>query len=141
MLPWQRQDGWERLTGVGDVDPIEHGGGMILELDNQVRLEYLEPQNCTSDPESTEWLLYEVDLDPIEDPQVLFNKRDLKSAAESMDMTVEEYTDLFKSVDPMDRYNAYQGIADIWGWHHFDPSPHRFVGRENVPMLKERFDD
>jgi len=135
-----KDEGVTILGTVGDVNPIEYGGGFIIQEGEAVRIEYFHG--------------LESDYEGEPDPEEIFNvfyacvHRDVfawhtwvsldeqERLAEAAGVSIEEYRLQARSEDPVKRARIIEDIAGIWGWDELDPYPAQFTERE----LRERWD-
>lgn len=118
---------------IGDINPVDHSGGIIGCIDGEYRLDYLEVLE-----EENAWLGYTIDLDKVGDIVREFGAQNILSVCSCCDITRKELQKLFASDDPQERAQAYWIYSMCWGWSRFDSSPIRF-NAEDEAMLRERF--
>jgi hypothetical protein len=123
------------IGSVGDVNPIEYGGGVVFDTEHGPVLEYtrgLEDEEVDEDDEgATELSLYRVDIE--EDALEHLNwvkPGDLKSIAQTMDRSVKELRKAAKSEDVMQRVSFYEDVAGYYGWENLDSYPFKITARE-----------
>jgi len=123
----------EIIGTIGDINPVDHSGGIIGCVDGEYRLDYLEVLE-----EENAWLGYTINLDKVEDVDTEFGSCHVNSVCSCCDIEKQELQRLFASDDPQERAMAYWIYSMCWGWERFDSSPLRFEA-EDEAMLRERF--
>lgn len=123
------------VTTIGDVNPIEYGGGYLFLCKDRGRSDYhLEYTHGTESEEAAEGLseyepaysrvpltLYRVDL-----PDDVWGDHSwakVEDIAQSMGADPEELRRAGSSPDPRERAYALESIAGHWGWHELDNYP------------------
>lgn len=129
------------LGTVGDVNPIEHSGGIVVETEYGPQLEYtpgFEPEHGydEDDEGATMLTIYQVSIqdDVLKDLNWV-KPDDLKSIASYTGGSASELRKLSKSSDVMDRVRVYEDVASYYGWHNLDSYPLKITADE----LSERW--
>lgn len=125
----------EVLGTIGDVSPIEHGGGRVFETEHGPMLEYTHGMEDDAvvehDEGATKLQLYRVSIEPDVLTDLNWVKpSDLKSIARSMDTEVSTLREFSKSGDVMKRVRVYEDVAGYWGWDNLDSYPITMTARE-----------
>lgn len=139
MTRYQKQQGYKVIGTIGDVNPIEHDGGQVIDMgDGRFQLEYVQKQN-ENDDDHTRYV-YQIDLDPV-DPFKEWGQDTVSGVCSCCGIEQEELVRLFASEDPMERVRGYEAFAGYWGWHEFDPNPITYQGKGwgGLRGLKVRF--
>lgn len=120
------------IDTIGDVNPIEHGGGVVVEEeDGGYTIEY------THGTEATSGDILDVFQVRVEDH--VFNYHDwvdVTSIADSEGMSKDELLELGVSPHVMGRVAATQAIAGYCGWYELDQYPFQLTEKE----LEERWE-
>jgi hypothetical protein len=153
-----------KVRTVGDVNPIEHGGGYVLTDDDSPEgwIEYSEGISDDDDawdidlddPDTlarVKVTLYRVGLDRLRRetetddegnettrimPREWFLK-DLGSVASYVGSSVRTLVDSLCSDDPCVRASVYQDLASYHGWQNFDSDPLELTLGELVERWKD----
>ncbi len=130
------------LGRIGDVDPIEYGGGIVFQTEYGPVLEYtrgLEGEDVDAEDDhehSAKLPLYRVDIDDDALKDLSWLKPDdLKSIARTMDRTVSDLRKAAKSSNVMERVSFYEDVAGYYGWDNIDHYPFEIA----VVELNERW--
>ena len=139
--------GWERVGTIGDVDPYEHDGGVVLRKDGYNHVVEWVDGPCEDDktgwiklglsgPRASEkYTLYCVQV-----PDDVFKEHDWVKPAEiamSTGQNIKMLLSHSKSRDFMKRVCVLWDIANHWGWHELDHAPIMITGEK----LAERWGD
>ena len=124
------------LGRVGDVNPIEHGGGVVIETsprklwdmygnftmegETSYRLEYTHGIEDDSEEETAEIQVYTVDLYlSAEEFHAWYDWVDWRAIAESCNWTKKELAGKKALATPIGRAMAIVAAANYIGWHEF----------------------
>lgn len=116
----------------GDIDPITHGGGMVLENgEGYITLEWtegpVEPENFGEPPDEEEGNLfvYQISLDQDTPFEWMSNwpSNIWDDVSRSCGMEEKELIKLAKSRDYSDQALVYQYVAGYCGWYELDQYP------------------
>lgn len=119
-----------RVVGtIGDVNPVDYGGGVVLEDGVGVcSVEWYEPLD--EDDDGSDVWVYRVDIDHgVEDWM------ELNAVARTSGLDVAELTAGFDSKDPVTRARAWWTLACHYGWHELDSYPDRLTYAEAEARL------
>lgn len=108
------------LDTIGDINPVEYGGGYVLDSGDGPWIEYFSGLDC----EDTETLqVYRVPVpDHVWDVHD-WATREMSSMADTVGMDVAELRALGHSLELPDRVYALEVIALTWGWEKLDHYP------------------
>lgn len=118
------------MLPVGDVNPLEHGGGRIIfghaapiiVPPREVALEYTEGlHDDQEDVETAEFVVYRTDIEP--DVFADLNWVEPKQIASSIGVSVGELRKAARSIDPVTRAQVYIDVAGYHGWENIDGYP------------------
>lgn len=147
---------WKKLGQIGDINPIEYGGGYVFTDETGVydpELEYIEPM-----PEpDTDAYVYRVSLERYklsstghlvpfkynptwpypEDSYIEWFDKDLEQISSFAGITREELVTALCSDNAMARASACETLAQYFGWEEFDSYPLHLSESE----LEERYSD
>ena len=127
-----------KIGSVGDVNPIEYGGGCIFTqwesggpwVEYTFGLESDAP-DAESDYPNVKLTVYRVDLDKNGHKFLdWYDWVDWEAVASSTGNAVEEYTTLSRLRTTQARAMALQDAAGYYGWHEFDQYPETFTLKE-----------
>lgn len=111
---------------LGDINPLDHSGGIVYESDHGPVLEwtYGLPEEIDSTDEGVEDVeleVYRVDIEKnvIDDLDWV----DWKDVASFIDMPQKELRDHATSDNIMARASVYEAVAGYHGWHELDSYP------------------
>jgi hypothetical protein len=152
---------WKKIGTVGDINPIDYDGGFIYHDETGVypaELEYVigaGDENAWG--EYTEWLVYRMVLDRLEEMTGLKNSplvpfgfgsrndlpyplgsyeewfcKDLGSVADCIGLDVDGLREMLCSEDEQRRAFGYLELANYFGWENFDGYPLHFTSREEL---------
>jgi hypothetical protein len=126
--------GIEIIGTVGDVNPIEHGGGLIIHDTqyNIYRVEYTHGQELRTD--DGKLYVYSANLEPDIMEDNLWADADVLLSVCGMEE--EELEARSQSNDPVERASVLCEIGHCWGWENLDAYP--LVLTEDA--LKARWD-
>ena len=124
---------WKKISSIGDVNPIDHGGGFVFEdpEGGSALVEYFHgladeaPDLDEDDPEyqTKKFDVYRVDLeDSGEEFLSQYDWVDWSDIAESTGQDVEEYS-ASNLATPQARAMAMWDAAGTLGWGEFDHYP------------------
>lgn len=132
---WAQKDQplWHCIGAIGDVDPVEHGGGFVFADRRRLypaEVAFIEaPEDALWDDDGwsrdARWIVYRVPLER-------FGRREaarewwadhLASVAMTVGETEERLLARVESEDPMDRAGFYEAVAATFGWGELDPYP------------------
>lgn len=145
------QPQWVKIGTIGDVNPIECGGGFIFEDSTGVyppELEVIEPwevrEFLDENGDIGRWTVYRVVLERCTfkggvlsdnkfhpDYPVWFADK-IQSVADCNGIDVDELRDALCSNDAMARAGAYEALAGYFGWDEFDTGPLTIDSREEI---------
>lgn len=147
-----KQPIWKKVGSVGDVNPLDCGGGFVYADETEVyppEMEYIQSQDDGSG-DAGPWLVYRVALDPprfktltelgkqqmvrpLELPQSergvtwhWYNEwfvKSLPDVAANMGTTAFSMLRWLLSKNPVLRAYAYLTLAEYHGWENFDAYP------------------
>jgi len=108
------------LDSIGDVNPIEYGGGVVVDHGHGPQIEYTHGLDFDgADPAAM--VVYQV---PVEDDVFGWHDwADIKGIASFVDSTPAELRAAGKSLQLMERVWATECIADYHGWVNLDEYP------------------
>lgn len=106
--------GWTPIGVIGDMNPIEHWGGIIYETQYGVEMIYFQ------ESEGTVWA-YRVDID--DDPWSDLDWVDWDGVEDSTGTPVEEIEQAAKSDNVLARAGVYEAAGSYHGWGEFDQQP------------------
>jgi len=112
---------------VGDVNPIEHGGGVVFETsppegETSYRLEYTHGIEDDSEEETAEIQVYTVDIYlSAEEFRAWYDWVDWRAIAESCNWTKKELAGKKALATPIGRAMAIVAAANYIGWREFAP--------------------
>lgn len=117
-----------KLGTVGDVNPIEHGGGYIVKTDDGIHLEYFEgisdwPDSWDVDLDAPKWLAKKVTLHRVDlciDGEALMADLDWVDW-NSVSTSCGYPRGRLKTAQ--ERANAVMDVAGHYGWHELDLYP------------------
>jgi hypothetical protein len=135
-----------KIGSIGDVNPIEYGGGPILTASGSGGpwveyfdgLESVAPDADEDEDLDLEVMIYRVDLH--EDAKRFlswYNWVEWEKVASSTGQDAEDYTNLTNLRTAQGRALAIQDAAGYYGWHEFDQDPLQLT----LGKLKQRWDE
>lgn len=130
------------LGTIGDINPIEYGGGYIIQEGDDIRIEYFyglrsEHPGMEDPPPDKMFPVYYVNVE--EDVFEYHNwvrPDEQKQMAEEMGLSIEEYRLHARSKDHIKRAMVLWDIASHWGWYELDHYPAQFT----IAELEKRWD-
>ena len=133
-----KDEGVTVLGNVGDVNPVEHGGGVIVQDgDDEPRIEYFYGLDTDEPDENGKFKVYYATVEPDvfgwHNWVSLDNQEEL---AEEAGVSIEEYRLQGRSSNVVERARIIEDIAGRWGWYELDYYPAMFTEVE----LRERRD-
>jgi hypothetical protein len=151
------QPKWKQAGTIGDVDFIQHDGGIVFVDETGVYDPELEYVQNMPEPD-TDAYVYRIVLDslklspagklipakydetwphPIESYTEWFD-RDIDSVASTIEIPREEFIQALVSSNPLARANAFEALASYHGWENFDSYPLHFKTREELEARYEK---
>lgn len=130
------------LGTVGDVNPIEYGGGFIIQEGDDIRIEYfygLESECCDrEDPKPDELFnVYYVDVEEnVFEYHNWVSLDEQEQMAKEIKLSIEEYRLQARSNNPITRSRVTEDIGMWFGWYELDHYPAQFTIKE----LKRRWE-
>lgn len=125
------------LGTVGDVNPVEYGGGVIVDDDGEIRVEYFYGLDTDEPDADGEFQVYYATVEPdVFGYHNWLSESDLEHLAEDAGCEVDELREQGRSENPVERVLALELIAGLWGWGSLDHYPAHFTESE----LRERWD-
>lgn len=122
----------DRIGAIGDVDPIEYGGGLVFYTEHGPIIEYThglegEP-DADEDEDDVKMDVYQVYVaSSVWDD---LNWADEMEIAEVTGIQLRKLVKMGKSKDVMDRVAAYEAAASVYGWHELDQYPAKLTAKE-----------
>jgi len=120
---------FRNIGSIGDVNPIDYGGGFILRFpkDPVLTLVYIEPPDDDTDLESPEarWTIYTVLL---ESPGDWCNWEDVAHTTSGDAATYR--ASFADGADPRHTAMAIEDAARFYGWENFDSYPSQLTKGE-----------
>jgi len=111
---------WEQIDTIGDVDPVEYGGGVVFKNEYGPVVEYTHGLDWDgADPNAMEVYRVPVPADVFGD----HSWANLKDLADFEGRTTKALRKLGKSRLVMGRVAALEAIASYYGWHELDHYP------------------
>jgi hypothetical protein len=101
---------------IGDIDPAEHGGGMVFSDEENIWIEYC----CVSN--SVEPLLLHIVHVPTNCLEE-YNWIDLSDMSECVDQSIEHLCSIATSHDVMQRVDFIDIVGSYYGWNELDYMP------------------
>lgn len=130
-----KQPTWRVVGRIGDVNPVDYGGGIVLVDDTGVYAPELEFYEAESDSDDSVVQVYRVSLEPHtfeggvlsdnpyhRDYPVWYADR-LERVACTMDCTVDDMVSSLCGNDPIAKAIVYHDLASYFGWVEFDNYP------------------
>jgi hypothetical protein len=119
------------LGTVGDADPIEYGGGYIIEEDGKIRIEYFYGLDIDKPNHENKFNVYYVTIEP----NILsycnwITKEDLEQIAHYIGYDITALKKLSDSKDPSERAVVLGAIASYFGWDNLDQYPMKLTEKE-----------
>ena len=133
-----KDEGVKILGTVGDVNPVEYGGGYIIqEGDDEPRIEYFYGLDTDEPDEDGKLKVYyaTVETDVFEWHNWV-SLDDQEELAEEAGVSIEEYRLQARSSNVVERAHVMEHIGQRWGWVNLDNYPARFTEDE----LRARWD-
>lgn len=131
-----------KMGTLGDVNPIDHGGGVVLGTYKTLAnpkaegsfVEYVETPFYEDDDDDPQRVVevYRVSLDG--NPMELYDWVDWSDIAAFADQPIEELQRLSRSSDPSARAYVVESLASYGGWRALDDRPLKLT----VAELEER---
>lgn len=124
------------LGTINNVNPIEYGGGFIIQEGDDIRIEYfygLESECCDrEDPKSDELFnVYYVDIETdVFEYHNWVSLDEQEEMAEEIELSIEEYRLNARSSDPIKRARVTEDIGMRFGWYELDHYPAQFTIKE-----------
>lgn len=103
---------------IGDVSPVEHGGGVIYEAPNGTyEMHYFSPYEDDDGEELVSIYIFDIA------PNVLseLDWVDWKQIAQYIDMPVDELRGYAESTDPLARASVYESVGQYHSFGELDP--------------------
>jgi len=106
--------GWKPIGIIGDVNPIEHWGGIVYETSYGPQLLYFQESEDT---------VYVHNVTIEDDVWADVNWADINEIAQYTGVSTEELREAGSSSNPLARAQVYEAIASYNGWSNFDDQP------------------
>lgn len=103
------------IGGTGDVDPLEHGGGVVYKDDYGLHWEWWD------EPEGDDYVVYRADVP--DDVTAYFDWADWNKIGDYVDESAAELVREGKSSNVMHRVYVMRDLAAYWGAHELDGDP------------------
>jgi hypothetical protein len=133
-----KDDGVTILGTVGDVNPVEYGGGYIVqEGDDEPRIEYFHGLDTDEPDEDGKFKVYYATVEAdVFDWCNWVSLDDQERFAKGVGVSIEEYRLQARSSNVAERARIIEDIAGHWGWYTLDNYPALFTEAE----LRARWD-
>ena len=120
------------LGTVGDVNPVEYGGGFIVqEGEDEPRIEFFYGLDTDEPDEDGKLLVYYATVETdIFEWHNWVSLDDQEELAKEAGISIEEYRLQARSSDPVVRARVLEDVASRWGWLNLDQYPARFTEAE-----------
>lgn len=141
------QPQWRRIGSVGDVNPIDHGGGYVysdLNGDYPPEIEWIQPSGEDESGDPINWLVYRWVLDrctwtngilsdnPYHPDSPAWFAKSLWGICETIGQPKRQMITDLCSPDANVRALAYLEIAQYHGFGNFDEYPLTFTDRDEI---------
>jgi hypothetical protein len=117
----------KKIGSIGDVNPIEYGGGVVFDTEYGPIIEYTYGLEDESD-DANEMDVYQVSV-----ARSVWDDLNWAYEMEIAEVTgiqLRKLVKMGKSKDVMDRVAAYEAAASVYGWHELDQYPVKLTAKE-----------